>query len=140
MDEPTADLTDHEIEILFKILRKLREKGVAIIYISHRMSDLDAIVDTVSVLRDGHLISTRPYEKNIKDTLVKEMVGRDLTQQFPERPPYKRGRESLTIENLSSGSRLKNISFSAYEGEVLGIVGLMGGWQNRNRESYFWCV
>lgn len=137
LDEPTAALTDHEIEILFKILRKLREKGVAIIYISHRMSDLDAIVDTVSVLRDGHLISTRPYEKNIKDTLVKEMVGRDLTQQFPERPPYKRGRESLTIENLSSGSRLKNISFSAYEGEVLGIVGLMGAGRTETAKAIF---
>jgi len=137
LDEPTAALTDHEIEILFTILRKLREKGVAIIYISHRMSDLDAVVDTVSVLRDGHLISTRPYEKGIKDTLVKEMVGRDLTQQFPKRPPYKRGRESLTVENLSSGTRLKNISFSAYEGEILGIVGLMGAGRTETAKAIF---
>ena len=74
MDEPTAALTENEIEILFRILRKLREKGVAIIYISHRMSDLDAIVDTVSVLRDGELISTRPYRPDQKDQMICEMV------------------------------------------------------------------
>ncbi len=126
MDEPTAALTDNEINVLFKIVKKLKDKGVAIIYISHRMSDLDAIVDTVSVLRDGNLISTRDYRTDIKEQLICEMVGRDLTEQFPPRPEYKKGKLMLEIENINSGKRLCNISFKAYQGEILGIVGLMG--------------
>lgn len=126
MDEPTSALTENEIGILFRIVRKLRDRGVAIIYISHRMSDLDAIVDTVSVLRDGNLISTREYTPDMKDRLICEMVGRDLTQQFPPRPDYKRGKLMLEVEHLNSGKRLKDISFQAYQGEILGIVGLMG--------------
>ena len=126
MDEPTAALTDNEIEILFRIIRKLKEKGVAIIYISHRMSDLDAIVDVVSVLRDGDLISTRKYSPDIKDLLITEMVGRDLTQQFPPKPDYSRGNVVLEVKGLNSGDRLKNVSFKAYKGEILGVVGLMG--------------
>ena len=78
MDEPTAALTDNEINVLFKIVKKLKDKGVAIIYISHRMSDLDAIVDTVSVLRDGNLISTRDYRTDIKEQLICEMVERGV--------------------------------------------------------------
>lgn len=137
MDEPTAALTDNEISVLFKIIKKLREKGVAIIYISHRMSDLDAIVDVVSVLRDGNLISTRPYHSDLKDMLICEMVGRDLTQQFPPKPDYKRGRPTLEVEHLSVGKRLKDISFQAYEGEILGIVGLMGAGRTELMQTIF---
>ena len=126
MDEPTAALTDNEIRVLFSIIRKLKEKGVAIIYISHRMSDLDAIVDVVSVLRDGNLISTRKYTPDVKNLLITEMVGRDLTQQFPSKPGYSRGEVVLEVEGLNSGERLKDISFKAYQGEILGLVGLMG--------------
>lgn len=137
MDEPTAALTDHEIQVLFKIIRKLRDKGVAIIYISHRMSDLDEIVDTVSVLRDGYLISTRPYDSQIKELLIREMVGRDLTQQFPPKPDYRRGEVTLEVENLSSGKRLHDISFKAYEGEILGIAGLMGAGRTEMMRAVF---
>lgn len=126
MDEPTAALTVNEIEVLFRIVRKLRDRGVAIIYISHRMSDLDAIVDTVSVLRDGNLISTRAYQPDLKEVLIAEMVGRDLTQQFPPRPDYKRGKLVLEVEHLCAGKRIHDISFQAYQGEILGVVGLMG--------------
>lgn len=137
MDEPTAALTENEIEVLFRIVRKLRDRGVAIIYISHRMSDLDAIVDTVSVLRDGSLISTRPYSSGIKDLLICEMVGRDLTQQFPPRPDYKRGRVTLEVEHLNSGKRLHDLSFQAFEGEILGIVGLMGAGRTEMMRAIF---
>ncbi len=137
MDEPTAALTDHEIQVLFGIVRKLRERDVAIIYISHRMSDLDAIVDTVSVLRDGNLISTRVYEPQLKDRLICEMVGRDLTQQFPPRPDYKRGDLTLEVEHLNSGKRLHDISFQAYQGEILGIVGLMGAGRTEMLKAVF---
>ncbi len=137
MDEPTAALTDNEIQVLFKIIRKLRDKGVAIIYISHRMSDLDEIVDTVSVLRDGYLISTRPYNPQIKELLIREMVGRDLTQQFPPKPDYNRGDVTLEVENLNSGKRLHNISFKAYKGEILGIAGLMGAGRTEMMRAIF---
>lgn len=137
MDEPTAALTDNEIEVLFRIIRKLRDRGVAIIYISHRMSDLDAIVDTVSVLRDGNLISTRQYSSDIKDLLICEMVGRDLTQQFPSRPDYKRGKVTLEVEHINSGKRLHDLSFQAFEGEILGIVGLMGAGRTELMRAVF---
>lgn len=137
MDEPTAALTDNEIHVLFRIIRKLREKGVAIIYISHRMSDLDEIVDTVSVLRDGYLISTRSYDPQIKELLIREMVGRDLTQQFPPRPDYRRGEITLEVENLNSGKRLHDISFKAYKGEILGIAGLMGAGRTEMMRAVF---
>ncbi len=137
MDEPTAALTENEIEILFRILRKLREKGVAIIYISHRMSDLDAIVDTVSVLRDGELISTRPYRPDQKDQMICEMVGRDLTQQFPPRPDYQAGPVTLEVSHLSGGNRLHDISFQARQGEILGIAGLMGAGRTELMRAIF---
>lgn len=137
MDEPTAALTDNEIEVLFKIIRKLRDRGVAVIYISHRMSDLDAIVDTVSVLRDGSLISTRPYLPELKDKLICEMVGRDLTRQFPPRPAYSRGEAALEVEHLGSPKCLYDISFTAYRGEILGIVGLMGAGRTEMMRAVF---
>ncbi|MDD3172756.1 MAG: sugar ABC transporter ATP-binding protein [Herbinix sp.] len=137
MDEPTAALTENEISVLFNIIRKLRNKNVAVVYISHRMSDLDAIVDTVSVLRDGNLISTRSYTPEIKNQIIYEMVGRDLTQQFPPKPDYKKGELSLEIENLNSKNRLYNISFKAYKGEILGIVGLMGAGRTEMVKAVF---
>lgn len=137
MDEPTAALTENEIQVLFRMIRKLKEKGVAIIYISHRMSDLDAIVDTVSVLRDGYLISTRAYTPDIKELLICEMVGRDLTRQFPPRPDYRRGKVTLEVEHLNSGKRLHDISFKACQGEILGIVGLMGAGRTELMRAIF---
>ena len=137
MDEPTAALTDKEIEVLFKIIRKLKTKGVSIIYISHRMSDLDAIVDTVSVLRDGELISTRPYSPDIKNQLIYEMVGRDLTQQFPQRPEYTKGEVTLEVDNLSLADKLHDVSFKAYKGEILGVVGLMGAGRTEIMRAIF---
>ena len=124
MDEPTAALTDSEIDTLFDIIRRLRNDGVAIIYISHRMSDLDAIVDRVTVLRDGKLISEHEYDSSIKDLLIQEMVGRELTQKFPPRPDYKRGKKTLEVKGLNAANTLYDINFDAYEGEILGIAGL----------------
>ena len=137
MDEPTAALTENEIEILFRILRKLRAKGVSIIYMSHRMSDLDAIVDTVSVLRDGELISTRTYRPELKDQMICEMVGRDLTQQFPPRPDYQPGPVTLEVSHLNGGNRLHDISFQARQGEILGIAGLMGAGRTELMRAIF---
>lgn len=137
MDEPTSALTESEIKVLFDIVRKLRQKGVAIIYISHKMSDLDAIADVVSVLRDGNLISTRKYIPGINNELIREMVGRDLTQQFPPKPDYNKGRVTLEVEHLSSPYKLHDISFQAFQGEILGIVGLMGAGRTELMKAIF---
>ncbi len=137
MDEPTAALTEHEIQVLFSIIRQLREEGVAIIYISHRMSDLDAIVDTVSVLRDGHFIAKHRYKPELKDQLIKEMVGRDLVQKYPPRPAYTRGECTLRVQDLCTHKRLKHISFEAYQGEILGIAGLMGAGRTELARALF---
>lgn len=137
MDEPTAALTDSEIDILFDIVRKLKHEGVAIIYISHRMSDLDAIVDRVTVLRDGKLISEHEYDSSIKDLLIQEMVGRELTQKFPPRPDYKRGKKTLEVQGLNIANTLYDINFDAYEGEILGIAGLMGAGRTELARAIF---
>ena len=137
MDEPTAALTDSEIDTLFDIIRRLRNDGVAIIYISHRMSDLDAIVDRVTVLRDGKLISEYEYDSSIKDLLIQEMVGRELTQKFPPRPDYKRGKKTLEVKGLNAANTLYDINFDAYEGEILGIAGLMGAGRTELARAIF---
>ena len=137
MDEPTAALTDSEIDTLFDIIRRLRNDGVAIIYISHRMSDLDAIVDRVTVLRDGKLISEHEYDSSIKDLLIQEMVGRELTQKFPPRPDYKRGKKTLEVKGLNAANTLYDINFDAYEGEILGIAGLMGAGRTELARAIF---
>lgn len=137
MDEPTSALTEHEIEVLFSIIRQLREDGVAIIYISHRMSDLDAIVDTVSVLRDGRFIAKHPYDPALKEQLIREMVGRDLVQKFPPRPDYTRGRCTLRVQGLCTHHLLQDITFEAYQGEILGIAGLMGAGRTELARALF---
>ncbi len=137
MDEPTAALTDSEIETLFDTIRRLKASGVAIIYISHRMSDLDAIVDRVTVLRDGKLISERKYDCTLKDLLIQEMVGRELNQKFPPRPDYKRGKKTLEVKGLNVADKLFDIHFQAYEGEILGIAGLMGAGRTELARAIF---
>lgn len=137
MDEPTAALTNSEIDTLFGIVRDLRDRGVAIIYISHRMSDLDAIVDRVTVLRDGEKIATHDYSPEIKDQLICEMVGRELSQKFPPRPPYQRGEATLRVSHLNRGKHLQDISFTAYRGEILGIAGLMGAGRTELARAIF---
>lgn len=125
MDEPTSTLTDEEIQGLFCIIKALRDTGVSIIYISHRLNEIKEITDRVTVLRDGQYIGT----KNVMDTTIDEvihmMVGRNIQEKFP-RIRGERGREKLRVENLSRGRYLRDISFTVHEGEVVGIAGLVG--------------
>lgn len=125
MDEPTSALTEREIKELFTRIRKLRADGVSIIYISHRMEELFEIGDRVTVLRDGRLVGTRSISEVSKPELIRMMVNRELTQQFPK-VAAKRGEEVLRVEHLSRHESVKDVSFSLYEGEVLGISGLLG--------------
>ena len=128
MDEPSATLTEHELEALFVQMQRLREAGVSIIYISHRLEEVFEIADRVTVLRDGEVVGTAPVAERDSGTIIRMMVGRDLSDQpRPMRAsrPEAAG-EMLRVENLSRGAQVRDISFSLYNGEILGIAGLVG--------------
>jgi len=124
MDEPTSSLTERETEILFRIIRDLKEQGITIIYISHRLEEVFSISDTVTVLRDGKTIHTAPTVELDEDTIVRHMVGRELTNFFPKHETTA-GNTILEVDHLS-GSRFSDISFTLKSGEVIGISGLVG--------------
>lgn len=136
MDEPTAALSRHEIEQLFRIIGQLKERGVGIIYISHRLEEIFEIGDRVTVLRDGKYIDTRPVEGLNRDVLVHMMVNRDLDEQIPKKS-VEFGPEALRVEHLSVDKRLHDISFSLREGEILGVAGLMGAGRTRLAKAIF---
>lgn len=136
MDEPTSSLTEQEIGQLFAAIRKLRDKGVAIVYISHRMEELFEIGDRVTVLRDGRYIGTHEISEISKDELIQMMVGRQLTQQYPKRSASM-GEEVLRVDNLTVKGKLNNISFSLRKGEVLGIAGLLGSGRTELARAIF---
>ncbi|UCE06428.1 MAG: sugar ABC transporter ATP-binding protein, partial [bacterium] len=135
MDEPTSALTEQEIEELFKTIVQLKQNGVAIIYISHRLDEIFQIGDRVTILRDGKWIGTRSTEHVDKPGLIRMMVNQELKDQFP-RQKAKQGNEALRIENLSN-DHLKEISFSLYAGEVLGIAGLLGSGRTELARAIF---
>ncbi|NPV52610.1 MAG: sugar ABC transporter ATP-binding protein [Firmicutes bacterium] len=124
MDEPTAALTTAETEKLFQVIKALKAQGVSIIYISHRLEELSKIGDVATVLRDGHNVGTVDLKNTDTDTLVRMMVGRSLTDMFPKES-VPRGKEALRVENLC-GKGINGISFTAHEGEVLGLAGIVG--------------
>jgi len=124
-DEPTTALSRHEAERLFALIRQLQESGIAMIYISHHLEDVLAISDHIAVLRDGLLVSTGPAARYDKETLVRQMVGRELEQYFPERSGKPGHAACLEVRNLSSDA-VQDISFTLQEGEILGFYGLIG--------------
>lgn len=124
MDEPTASLTVSEIDKLMDIIAQLKEEGVTVIYISHRLEEIFRISDRVSVFRDGKYILTMDTEKTSRPELIKHMVGRDLSETYPARKNAP-GEVALELVNLT-GNGVKNISFQARRGEVLGMAGLVG--------------
>ena len=136
MDEPTSALSRKEIEDLFRVIRKLRDEGRGIIYISHRLDELRAIADKVSILRDGeNVISGDLKDFSIND-IIRHMVGREIQDKFP-RILCEKGKEILRVENLNAGPKVRDISFSIYEGEILGIAGLMGAGRTEMTRALF---
>jgi ribose transport system ATP-binding protein len=126
MDEPTATLTDREIEKLFAMINRLRERGMGIIYISHRLNEVHQVGDRVTVLRDGQLVDTRDVKDLTVDQMVHMMVGRDISNMFP-RTYQCPGEEALRVRNLSSArSGLKGIDLVLHTGEIVGLAGLVG--------------
>ncbi|UCE07603.1 MAG: sugar ABC transporter ATP-binding protein [bacterium] len=136
MDEPTSALTEQEIKQLFAAIYKLKKKGVSIIYISHRLEELFEIGDRVTVLRDGKYIGTKSINEVTKHELIRMMVNRELTEQFPKQKAKKK-EEILRIEYLNKKDKLKDISFSVFSGEVLGIAGLLGSGRTELARAIF---
>lgn len=136
MDEPTSSLTDVETDILFNMMRALKAQGVAIIFISHRLEEVFAIADRVTVLRDGRHIDTRPTADLTGDKIVELMVGRELGNIYPY---SKIERRDLVLEavDLQDGKELKGVSFELYGGEILGIAGLIGAGRTALAETIF---
>ena len=136
-DEPTSSLTEEEVEHLFDIINMLRSRGVGIIYISHKMAEIKRISDEITVMRDGQWVATKPAaELEMKD-IIRLMVGRELTNQFPPKT-NKPGEVLLKIENLTGQyNQLRNVSFEARKGEVLGIAGLDSSGRTETLESIF---
>ena len=135
MDEPTSALDNEETERLFKTIKELKKKGVAVIYISHRMEEIFEICDTVSVFRDGEYIDTRPLESVTKDELIAMMVGREVENIFPKiECPI--GDIALKVEGLT-GKGFRNISFEVHKGEILGISGLVGSGRSETLRALF---
>lgn len=125
MDEPSATLTEKEQALMFSTVRSLRDAGVTIIYISHRLEEIFDLCNNVTVLRDGQHIATLPVSSVTQDELVSLMVGRTVTREYP-RSSRPRGEVVLEARELNRKGVLKNISFNLYQGEVLGIAGLVG--------------
>ncbi|MFB0844218.1 sugar ABC transporter ATP-binding protein [Paenibacillus oleatilyticus] len=136
LDEPTAALTDREIEALFTVIESLKAKGVGMIYISHRMEEIFRICDRVTVMRDGHTVGTdRVADTNI-DKLVKMMVGREIKDRFPK-IDVAVGEPKLEVNGLSLPGKLQDISFAVRSGEIVGIAGLMGAGRTELAKALF---
>ena len=136
MDEPTSAITDKEATVLFAQIERLKKQGVAIIYISHKMDEIFRISDTITVLRDGQWIGTKPAKELDNDMLIKMMVGRELTDIYPK-DPVEIGDVILEVKNLSRGKKVRDASFSLRKGEVLGIAGLVGAGRSELVETIF---
>lgn len=125
LDEPTSALSEDETEILFQLINDLKQRGITILYISHRLAEVPLIAGRVTVLRDGEKIDTLEVSEADEDTLVRMMVGREIKDMFPKEE-VDIGKKLLEVSNISLGNRLKNINLEVHEGEILGIFGLMG--------------
>lgn len=136
-DEPTSSLTEEEVEHLFRIINMLRDRGVGIIYISHKMAEIKRISDEITIMRDGQWIATRPAAELEMNDIIRLMVGRELTNQFPPKT-NKPGDVYLKVEGITGMfNRLQDVSFEARRGEILGLAGLDSSGRTETLESIF---
>lgn len=138
MDEPTSSLTEKEVDHLFRIIKKLKENGVGIIYISHKMEEIKMISDEITILRDGKWISTNDVSKISTEQIISMMVGRDLTERFPKKDNTTK-EMILEVKNLTALNQpsIQDVSFELYKGEILGIAGLVGSKRTEIVETIF---
>ena len=137
MDEPTAALTESEIEELFRIIRQFREHGVGIVYISHRLEELKQISDRITVMRDGHYVDTVDAATVTIDRIISMMVGRTIFESAPEVPEHPNDEIVLEARNLNRGTAIKDVNFTLKKGEILGFAGLMGAGRTEVARAIF---
>jgi len=137
MDEPTATLTDREINELFRIIRDLRSRGVGVVHISHRLEELKQISDRITVMRDGHTIETLQTKDASIDEVIRLMVGRTIFQESPDIPENPSKEIILEVKNLNRGRLVQNVSFKLHRGEVLGFAGLVGAGRTEVLRAVF---
>ena len=135
MDEPSSSLTDEELEGLYKIIDGLKEKGIAIIYISHKMDEIFRLCETVTIMRDGNVIETGNIKNYTREDIIAKMVGRSIEMEFPERPRCQ-GNVLMEVEHINS-RKLNDISFNIKSGEILGLVGLVGAGRSEIVRAIF---
>ena len=136
MDEPTTALGEKETELLFKIIRSLKEQGVSVIYISHRLEEIGQIADRITVIRDGRYVTTLDGKTAEKDELIRLLAGRDIVSvKKTANPELKNAPTVLEVRNLSMKSMPSNISFSLRQGEILGLAGLMGSGRTETAKA-----
>lgn len=136
MDEPTSSLTAREIEDLFRIIKKLKSEGKGIVYISHRLEELQHIVDRVTIMRDGQYITSMNFGDVSMEQIISHMVGREIKEKFP-RVECQKGKKVFEVKNLNAGRMVRNINFSVYEGEIVGFAGLMGAGRTETTRAIF---
>jgi ribose transport system ATP-binding protein len=137
MDEPTAALTESEIDELFRIIRDLRDRGVGIVHISHRLEELKQISDRVTVMRDGRYIDTVETRDATIDQIISMMVGRTIFESAPEVPEKPNEEVVLEVQHLNRGNAIKDVSFCLKKGEILGFAGLMGAGRTEVARAIF---
>ncbi|MFW5986536.1 MAG: sugar ABC transporter ATP-binding protein [Halanaerobiales bacterium] len=136
MDEPTSSLTRNEINVLFDLMRNLRDEGVSIIFVSHKLDEVKEIADRITVLRDGYLITTRSAEELTEEEMANLMVGRDIEDMYPDKIfTSEAGKVVLGVKNITVPGWVKNASFELYKGEILGFAGLVGAGRTELLES-----
>ena len=136
MEEPTSALTSKEIEDLFVIIRKLTSQGMGIVYISHRLEELQHIVDRITIMRDGKYITSMDFKDTSLQAIITNMVGREIKEKFP-RVSCVRGRKILEVKHLNAGNMVKDINLELFEGEIVGIAGLMGAGRTETTRAIF---
>ena len=136
MDEPTSALTSKEIGDLFTIIKKLKEEGCGIVYISHRLEELEHIADRVTILRDGCYITSMDLKETTLPNIISYMVGREIKEKFP-RVTCKRGEKIFEVRNLNAGNMVRDINIELYAGEIVGIAGLMGAGRTETTRAIF---
>ncbi len=136
MDEPTSALTSKEIDELFRIIRKLRDDGCGIVYISHRLEELQHIVDSVTIMRDGQYITAMNFADVTLDEIIAHMVGREIKEKFP-RTDANKAKKVFEVKHLCAGNLVRDVSFSLYEGEIVGFAGLMGAGRTETTRAIF---
>jgi len=137
MDEPTAPLTNQEVDVLFGLIRKLKKDGITIIYISHRMEEVLGLTDRITVMRDGAVIKTLQTKETDTNEIIRLMIGRESSMEFPERAPVPDGSEVVLRVDGLKNDKLKGISFELHKGEVLGLAGLVGAGRTETARAIF---